>query len=76
MATDTTLNYGTCPCGGQYQNRLVEVRVTVGGKVTALADVPQGACPLRGSRVYKVEILGRIESLMKGGDERPGQTEG
>jgi YgiT-type zinc finger domain-containing protein len=73
MATDTMLNYGTCPCGGQYQNRLVEVRMTVGGKLIVPADVPQGACPLCGSRIYKLEILEQIESLMKGGDERPGQ---
>ena len=70
MATDTMFNYGTCLCRGQYQNRLVEVRMTVGGKIIVLADVPQGACPICNSRVYKVEILERIESLMKRGGER------
>ena len=76
MAIDTMLNYGTCPCSGRYENRLVEVRMTVGGKVIVLADVPQGTCPLCGSRVYKVEILERIESLLKEGGERPGQRGG
>lgn len=59
-------DYGRCPCSGQYENRFVEVRMTVNGKVVVLTDVPQGACPLCGSRVYKAEVLERIESLMKG----------
>lgn len=59
-------DYGRCPCTGQYENRFVEVRMTVGGKVVVLTDVPQGACPMCGSRVYKAEVLERIESLMKG----------
>ena len=36
------------------------------GKVVVLTDVPQGACPNCGSRVYKAEVLERIETLMKG----------
>ena len=42
------------------------VRLTVNAKVVVLTDVPQGACPNCGSRVYKAEVLERIESLMKG----------
>ena len=57
---------GRCPCSGQYENRYVEVRMTVKGKVVVLTNVPQGACPMCGSRVYKAEVLERIESLMKG----------
>jgi YgiT-type zinc finger domain-containing protein len=49
-----------------YNNRSVEVRLTVEGKVVVLTGVPQGACPNCGSRVYKGEVLERIESLMKG----------
>ena len=59
-------DYGRCPCSGQYENRFVEVRMTVAGKVVVLTNVPQGACPQCGSRVYKPEVLDRIESLMKG----------
>ena len=59
-------DYGRCPCSGAYDNRFVEVRMTVASKVVVLTDVPQGACPLCGSRVYKAEVLERIESLMKG----------
>lgn len=40
--------------------------MTVNNKVVVLTNVPQGACPLCGSRVYKPEVLERIESLMKG----------
>jgi YgiT-type zinc finger domain-containing protein len=58
--------YGRCPCSGSYQGRSVEVRLTVNGKVVVLTNVPQGACPNCGSRVYKGEVLERIESLMKG----------
>ena len=58
-------DYGRCPCTGAYENRFVEVRMTVNGKIVVLTDVPQGACPLCGSRVYKPEVLERIESLMK-----------
>lgn len=55
--------YGRCPCTGEYENRAVEVRMTVGSEVVVLNDVPQGACPLCGSRVYKAEVLERIEAL-------------
>ncbi len=58
--------YGRCPCSGTYEQRFVEVRMTVNGKVVVLTNVPQGACPTCGSRVYKAEVLERIESLMKG----------
>ena len=60
------IGYGRCPCGGQYENRAVEVRMTVGDKAIVLTNVPQGACPLCGSLVYKAEILARVESVMKG----------
>jgi len=66
MADYGKREYGRCPCGGTYDNRSVEVRLTVGGKVVVLTDVPQGACPNCGSRVYKAEVLERIETLMKG----------
>ena len=39
--------------------------MTVSGKIVVLTDVPQGSCPTCGSRVYKPEVLERIESLMK-----------
>lgn len=66
MADYARRDYGRCPCSGIYDNRFVEVRLTVNAKVVVLTDVPQGACPNCGSRVYKAEVLERIESLMKG----------
>lgn len=60
------LDYGRCPCSGVYERRFVEVRMNVGSKVVVLTGVPQGACRACGSRVYKTDILERIESLMKG----------
>lgn len=58
-------DYGRCPCTGIYQQRFVEVRMNVRGKTVVLTGVPQGACPQCGSRVYKAEVLERLESLMK-----------
>lgn len=60
------IDYGRCPCGGVYENRQVEIRMNVCGKVVVLEDVPQGFCPNCGSRVYKTEVLEKLESLMKG----------
>jgi YgiT-type zinc finger domain-containing protein len=57
------VQYGKCPCTGTYENRTVEVRINVGGEAVVLENVPQGACPLCGSRVYKTEVLERIEAL-------------
>ncbi len=59
------LDYGTCPCTGNYEKRSVEVRMTVEGKIVVLNDVPQGACQLCGSRVYKTDLLEYIEATMK-----------
>ncbi len=68
MANDYgRFEYGRCPCSGSYQHRAVEVRMTVNGRTVVLTAVPQGACPVCGSRVYKAEVLERIESLMKAG---------
>ncbi len=44
----------------------MEVRMTVEGKIVVLNDVPQGACLLCGSRVYKLDLLEYIEATMKG----------
>jgi YgiT-type zinc finger domain-containing protein len=60
--------YGTCPCSGVYEHRYVEVRMTVDGQLVVLNDVPQGACPSCGSRVYKASVLESIERLMASGD--------
>ena len=58
--------YGTCPCGGTYEPRVVEVRLTnQTGKAVVLPTIPQGACQVCGSRVYKLAVLQRIEALMR-----------
>jgi hypothetical protein len=41
--------------------------MTVDGEQVLLEDVPQGACPLCGSRVYKRVVLTAIETVMRGG---------
>jgi hypothetical protein len=40
--------------------------MTVDGELVVLTDIPQGACPNCGSRVYKSEMLERIEDVLKG----------
>jgi len=64
-------DYGTCPCSGTYDQRFVEVSMSVDGDRVVLPDVPQGACPTCGSRVYKLAALETIESVMKGRRLRP-----
>lgn len=61
-----TLDYGTCPCTGNYETRFVQASITVEGRIIVLNDVPQGVCPLCGSRVYKLDLLEYIEAAMKG----------
>jgi YgiT-type zinc finger domain-containing protein len=65
MTRSATVEWGQCPCGGHYEHRLIEVKMTVDGARVTLTDVPQGACPNCGSRVYKAEMLARIEGVMK-----------
>ena len=61
-------HFGRCPCSGVYEGRTVEVRMTVMGELLVLSDVPQGACPSCGSRVYKSAVLQEIERTMRGGE--------
>jgi hypothetical protein len=58
--------HGPCPCGGVFEPRLVEVRLSVGNEPVVLSNVPQGGCATCGSRVYKREILEVIETIFRG----------
>ena len=66
MPRTAPLNWGACPCGGRYEQRVVEIKMTVNAQAVLLKDVLQGACPNCGSRVYKAAQLQRIEETMKG----------
>jgi hypothetical protein len=58
-------DFGSCPCGGTYELRTVVVRITDGDEPRVLLeDVPQGACPNCGSRVYKAAMLESIEAAL------------
>ena len=59
------VSYGECPWGGHYEARSVEVRITAHDGTIIISDVPQGACPNCGARVYKVAVLERIEAVMR-----------
>lgn len=60
------ITYGQCPCGGTYEQRWVEVNMTVATQPVVIESVPQGACPVCAGRVYKAADLAAIESRMKG----------
>jgi YgiT-type zinc finger domain-containing protein len=66
VALPPTSDYGHCPCGGTYERRVVEVRMTVDAEAIVLTDVPQGACPVCGGRVYKMHVLEGLEATMRG----------
>src|SRR5262249_25547000 len=70
MALPQSSEFGRCPCGGEYDPRFVEVRMTVGGGVVVLTDVQQGGWPECGSRVYKARTLEGIEAAMRGARRR------
>lgn len=65
MSVLKEVGYGKCPCGGHYENREVQVTMTVRGQPIVLQDVPQGGCPVCGSRVYKLQVLEYVESTMR-----------
>jgi hypothetical protein len=65
LATHGERHYGRCSCSGTYDERWVEVRMTVADTAVVLSDVPQGACPLCGSRIYKAGLLDAIQALMR-----------
>jgi YgiT-type zinc finger domain-containing protein len=69
MALPPRSDFGPCACGGQFEPRTVEVRMTVDGEIIVIEDVPQGACSNCGSRVYKARVLEEIEATMRG--DRP-----
>jgi YgiT-type zinc finger domain-containing protein len=46
--------------------RTVEVTMRVGDDTIVLKELPQGACPQCGSRVYKAGVLEELETLMGG----------
>lgn len=48
--------------------------MTVDENQIVLSHVPQGACPVCGSRVYKAAELQAIESVMKGRRLHPGRA--
>lgn len=58
--------FGTCPCGGEYEPRNVEVTFTgADGEPVPYEPVPQGVCTICASRVYAPDMLALLESLMR-----------
>jgi hypothetical protein len=58
--------FGRCPCGGgDYDVVTVRASFQVAGSRIDL-DAQQGRCRSCGSRVYKADLLQRLESLDRG----------
>ena len=58
---------GAAQCGGKYESRMVEVTIKgVGDEPVVLKNVPQGVCPVCSGRVYKAQVLERIEATYRG----------
>ncbi len=56
-----------CPCSGTYDDRNVDIRMpgSHDDVKPVLTHVPQGACPLCGSRVYEASVLQRVELAVR-----------
>jgi hypothetical protein len=62
-----TTEFGSCPCGiGNFEWRWVEMEMKVGSASVHLESVPQAACPVCTSLVYKAEDLERLEEILRG----------
>ncbi|MBJ6760459.1 hypothetical protein DRW03_20340 [Corallococcus sp. H22C18031201] len=59
------IDYGKCPCTGAYEHRLIEVELTVAQRSVVLTDIPQGECAQCSSQVYKMQVMERLEGLMR-----------
>lgn len=59
--------FGTCACGGAFEERVVPVTVPRAGKKkdAQLPEVEQGVCPVCGSRVYKTLALQSVEAAFR-----------
>ena len=58
--------FGTCACGGAFEERVVSVTAPQGKKKDAqLPEVEQGVCPNCNSRVYKTLSLQSVEAAFR-----------
>lgn len=58
-------DYGHCACTGMYQGQLIEVEMDVAGRTVVITAIPQGECPRCGSQVYKMQVIERMESILR-----------
>ena len=59
--------FGTCACGGTFEERVVPVTAPRTGKKkdAQLPEVEQGVCPICNTRVYKTVSLQCIEAAFR-----------
>ena len=63
MPLSRVFDYGTCPCGGEHNSGMIPVTIHRAAGEPIVLSVPQGTCPLCGSRVYKAQVLERVEAI-------------
>jgi YgiT-type zinc finger domain-containing protein len=54
-----------CACGGTFEEHMVTATFKTPEGDVQIQDVPQGRCPMCGSRVYPSRVLARIECAYK-----------
>jgi hypothetical protein len=54
-----------CPCGGRYEEHHLDVTIHAGGEKVSFDDISQGRCPQCSSIVYKLDLLSRLESVLR-----------
>jgi hypothetical protein len=59
--------FGTCACGGAFEERIVPVTAPRSGKKrdAQLLEVEQGVCPICNRRVYKPLSLQCVEAAFR-----------
>ena len=65
--------FGTCACGGAFEERVVPVTAPQRGKKKddQLLEVEQGVCPFCNSRVYKTLSLQSVEAAFRASRHPP-----
>ena len=59
--------FGTCACGGAFEERVVPVKTLRKGrkKAAQLLEVEEGVCTVCGRRVYKTLSLQSVEAAFR-----------
>ena len=57
--------FGNCPCGGRFETKFVDVKMTARDGPVTLNGIPQGHCSRCHSCVYRRADLTHIENVYR-----------